>query len=316
VRKPLPRVSILMATCGGEEFIGAQLRSIVAQSYGNYELLVSDDASTDATFRILSSYAARYDWIRIHRNNERLGVVRNFESLLESAGGEYIAFCDQDDLWYPDKLSRSVELMESGKVDGPMMLHSDLRVVDSEGRVLFPSFFEMRSYRFSRERALEVFLGRCGAMGNTMLINQQLKSLVLPFPETLAAHDYWIALVNELFGKRITVSDALVDYRIHDRNSSNTLESIQPKRFAIFPLFKREYHLPFRGIRREETLAYLLERYPIGEEERKTIHLFMEYLRLGRNRLSLASLALRHDFFRDNRYDRLKTAWKILWAQP
>lgn len=310
-----PLVTILMATCNGEDFVEEQLLSIVRQDYSNLKLLIADDASDDSTYEILVSYARSYDWIHLSQNRERVGLIKNFEKLLESAGGDCIAFCDQDDVWDRGKISRLVAAMESEMFDGPMLVHSDLRVVDEKLKVLFPSFFVMRSYRFSEEKQVEAMLGRCGVMGNTMMVNQKLKSMVLPFPEGLVAHDYWIALVNELFGKRITLEERLVSYRIHHSNSSNTIHSIKPPRCRMGACLRRDYRLPFMGNGREKVLAHLIEHYNLDPEDRKRVLCFMDYLEFKKSRAILAYVMIKHDFLIDYWPYRLKIAWKILWKK-
>ena len=304
-----------MATYNGEAHLEEQLQSIVDQDYSNYELLIGDDNSTDGTYGIVASYAEKYDWIQVTQNNKRLGLIKNFEALLESAKGDYIAFSDQDDVWHREKLSRSVEALEDENEDKPMLLHSDLLVVGEKLEPLHGSFFSLRGYDFGEERQLEAMLGRCGVMGNTMMINRQLKSLVLPFPEYLSAHDYWIALVNELFGKRITLRDTLVNYRIHDANSSNSAERIRQSRCRVASCLRRDYRLPFIGTGREKVLSYLLEHYPPKPEDRKKIGLFMDYLAFKKSRLFLAGLILRYDFLKNDWPYRMKVAWKIMWKK-
>ncbi len=310
-----PLVTIVMAVYNGETFLAEQLQSIVDQDYPKFELLIADEGSSDSSYEIAASYAERHDWIGLSQNRERLGLIKNFEHLLEKAEGEYIAFCDQDDVWHSKKLSRSVEVLEREKCDDPILLHSDLAVVNEKLEPLSPSFFDMRSYRFGKERQLDAMLGRCGVMGNTMVINQKLKSMVLPFPEHLTAHDYWIALINELFGRRITLQEKLVDYRIHSANTSNHSEKIKSSRCRLSACLRREYRIPYVGMGRESVLSYLLEYYSPQAEDRKKVHTFIDYLEFKKSRFELIRIVLRNDFFRGSRFYRLKVAWKVLWKK-
>ncbi len=222
-----PLVTIIMATYNGEAFLKEQLQSIIEQEYKNRELLISDDDSNDNTYDILMRYAKKNEWIHLYRNKKHLGLIGNFETLLERAQGDYISFCDQDDIWEKEKLSKSVKRFEREDNSQALLFHSDLIVVDENLKTIALSFFKMRSYRFKKEKQFDTMLGRSGVMGNTMMINQKLKSLVLPFPDNLKVHDYWIALINELYGKRLTSLEPLVRYRLHQSNSSNTLKSIR-----------------------------------------------------------------------------------------
>ncbi|MFT4918317.1 MAG: glycosyltransferase involved in cell wall biosynthesis, partial [Zhongshania aliphaticivorans] len=99
----LPKISVAMCTYNGERFLAEQLDSILNQTYKNIELVVVDDVSTDGTLRLLDEYAARDGRIRVIRNSENIGFVRNFEKAMGACSGEFIALADQDDIWFPEK---------------------------------------------------------------------------------------------------------------------------------------------------------------------------------------------------------------------
>lgn len=310
-----PLVTIILATYNGEAFLEEQLLSIINQSYTNIELLVADDCSIDRSYEILTRYALSYKWMHLRQNEERLGLVKNFENLLESAKGDYIAFCDQDDIWREDKVLKAVEILQNEDNSKPLMFHSDLVVTNGKMKIISPSYFKMRSYCFGSDKQLDAIVGRCGVMGNTLVINQKLKSLVLPFPHGLKAHDYWIALINELYGKRLTSFDMLVRYRLHQTNSSNTLDSIERKR-GTAPFFSRDrINLPYFTINREKVLKTMLKQHQVEAEEKEVILKFIDYLEFKKNKLYLIYLILRYDFLRDNLLYRMKIGLKILWKR-
>jgi glycosyltransferase involved in cell wall biosynthesis len=101
---PSPLVSVALCTCNGEAYIEAQLASVLAQTHRALELVVVDDASTDRTVEILAEAARRDERIRVHRNPQRLGVNANFERAFSLCRGDFIAPCDQDDVWSAKKL--------------------------------------------------------------------------------------------------------------------------------------------------------------------------------------------------------------------
>ena len=308
-----PLVTVAIATYNGEKYIVEQIESILAQSYKNIEILVADDCSTDATFAILQSYASRYPGIVISRNHKRLGWVKNFEQLLKRSKGEYIAFSDQDDLWLPGKLSTAIEALEREDPSKPLMFHSDLEVCSENMQRVHHSYFEMCSYTFSKEKQLDAMLGRCGVMGNTMVINQRLKSLALPFPEGLAAHDYWIALLNELYGKRVTYAKCLVRYRLHGSNTSNTADLIRGRQHFLSILSREKTKLPFEKSNRVKVLHMLLDRYPMNDENKRVVLCFIDYLQFKKSRLYLLSLLFKYNFLRDSLSYRVKIAMKMIW---
>lgn len=102
---PRPTVSVVMCTYNGGKYLREQLDSIVRQTYPVLELLIQDDGSTDDTLYICQTYAARYGFVHVYRNESPQGVNRNFISCIRRAKGDYIAISDQDDIWALDKLS-------------------------------------------------------------------------------------------------------------------------------------------------------------------------------------------------------------------
>jgi len=196
------------------------------------QIIASDDVSTDDTLEQLAPMLrVGIDRMAIQLNNG--GHVKNFESNLVRAlatDAKYFAFSDQDDLWSENRIGHGVEVLkkleeEHGESE-PLLVHSDLRLMNSEGELTHDSFLAYRKYRISEERDLEVILGENGVMGNTILLNRALAKMCLPFPEGLHVHDYWIALIAELLGHRMLIDEPLVDYRLHDNNVSNTAISM------------------------------------------------------------------------------------------
>ena len=134
-------IQILLASFNGERFIGRQLESLLAQSYRNWELLLSDDLSQDATTAIVARYAAQDSRICDVGNTHAHGNARdNFFDLVERATAPYLAFCDQDDVWLIDKREREMaemrRLEEQYGKEVPLLVFSDLAVVDESLEVL------------------------------------------------------------------------------------------------------------------------------------------------------------------------------------
>lgn len=108
------RVSIVMCTYNGEQYIQEQLDSILAQTYPLYEIIIQDDGSTDSTWQILQQYQSQYPIIRLSQNTGKHGVNSNFFSALRLATGDYIAISDQDDIWMPNKIEKQVAVLDGG----------------------------------------------------------------------------------------------------------------------------------------------------------------------------------------------------------
>lgn len=279
-----------MTTCNGERFLHQQLDSLAASVYRDFELVVCDDASEDETCSILEAYADRLP-VRLYRNERRLGFVRNFEKVMGLCRGRYIALCDQDDVWQPDKLAKSVEAMISAErmygEEVPVMVHSDSRLIDSDGSELAPSYQHFKGYIFRKEKQYGAMLFRSGVMGHTMVLNRSLAEKALPFPESLDHHDYWIALVNEWFGRRISLAQCLVDYRVHSANSGG-----KGKQGAKLP-----WRLPYHEESRYLLLRSAMARYKIPGEARESFVLAAVYLRRRRKLLRLYPAMAIQGFF-------------------
>lgn len=125
-----PRVSVVVPTYNGEEFVEDTIDSVLAQTYGEFELLVVDDGSTDATVERVRSYDD--DRITLHRNEENLGIAGNTNRGVELASGEILAFLDQDDYWRAEKLERHVAAHD----EGAAVVYSDVDVVTTDGDVV------------------------------------------------------------------------------------------------------------------------------------------------------------------------------------
>jgi len=301
-------VTIIMATCDGEKFVTKQIESILRQSYQDYELIIADDNSTDATQSILKYYAKTHKNISFFVNSERLGVVKNFEKLMTLAEGKYIAFCDQDDIWEKEKLQVEMDAILKAQVDGSACLvHSDLSMIDDADRLLHPSYFKYRGYILNDQKDLGHILGPCGVMGNTLLINQKLKDLVLPFPEQLDVHDYWIAVVCELHGKRVTLHQQLVNYRIHETNSSNRRSTlIKQKNRSLC-----EVNLPNLRTNRRFFLPGLLKNIE-NREDQKILNAYLEYLQFKKDKIYLYFNLIRYKLIKRSIVFRVKILFKVL----
>ena len=135
-------VSVIIASYNGASYIRAQLESIAAQTLQPEEIIVQDDCSSDDTVEIVRSYLSRLP-IRLHVNPENLGYVRNFESALAKAQGEYIALCDQDDIWEPHKLETLVNA-----IGNKSLVYSDSYLIDAQGKSIGKTLSQKLRNRF------------------------------------------------------------------------------------------------------------------------------------------------------------------------
>ncbi|WP_428738927.1 glycosyltransferase family 2 protein [Sulfurimonas sp.] len=306
-----PTIAVLLATYNGEKFLKQQLDSIFEQTYTNIKIYICDDNSVDTTFSILQKYQKEYPkQIMLFKNEHNLGYVKNFEKLLNFSQEKYIAFCDQDDIWFKNKLELQIKemlVLENAHKDTPCMVHSDLKMIDENNNILEKSYFEYRSYKLKQNKDLGHILGPNGVMGNTMLFNEKLKALVLPFPEKLDLHDYWVSVNNELFGIRRTIYDPLVKYRIHTYNISNSKKTLQ-KQQSIF--FNRNIKLPNIETTRKFFLTQLLQ--DVESNDKKILETYLNYLNFRGNRFNIYFSLLKFSLIKRDILIRINIFFKIL----
>lgn len=216
-------VTILMATYNGERYISEQIESILRQTYTNWELIIQDDCSTDDTAAIVYRYIKRYPKkIRfIERENSSGSASRNFSSMFKFVKRNYVMTCDQDDVWLPNKIEITLKEMHRLEAelgyDKPLLVHSDLKVVDCYLNVIFESMFKSQKLDHLRDKPNNLLVQNI-VTGCTMLFNKALLDIVQVIPKEAVMHDWWLALITSIFGKIGFVDQPTILYRQHERN--------------------------------------------------------------------------------------------------
>lgn len=216
-------LSVALCTYNGAEFIEAQLNSILGQTLKPDEIIICDDLSTDRTVEIINAVAnATSIPVKLFVNPERLGVIHNFEQAISKCTGDLVALSDQDDIWLPEKLQVSVEALDKARTftssDTPILVHSDLMLVDRTGNLIANSYRAHQGIRPAGADPLPGLLLRNSVTGCTILMNQALLKAALPFPRSVLMHDWWLALVAAACGRVIELPQATMLYRQHDGN--------------------------------------------------------------------------------------------------
>jgi glycosyltransferase involved in cell wall biosynthesis len=205
-----PLVSVVLGTFNGAQFLEAQLRSVLAQTYTNLEIVAIDDGSSDGTVPILRQFAALDRRIRVVINERNLGFIRNFEKGCQLSTGHWIALCDQDDYWMPDK----VEKMVAAIGEYPMV-YCDSELCGEDLHPLGKKISDLVHYQsFDDCRQLCVF---SRMYGHATLITRDLFDRSTPFLEEVP-HDGWLAFHATLYGGVAYLPEVLVKYRQHAGN--------------------------------------------------------------------------------------------------
>jgi glycosyltransferase involved in cell wall biosynthesis len=219
---------IVLATYNGAAWLGEFVDSLRRQSVVDWHLLIRDDGSTDATPALLAEAAARDSRISLLDDAPgRLGVTSNFAHLLHRARerqARYVFLADQDDVWLPDKLQQQLALIRQAEASAgagtPLLVHSDLTLVDRGLRVIHPS--HSRCTRLARDRQaaapLRTLLTNNFVTGCTALLNRPLLDVALPLPPSAVLHDWWVALCAAAFGEIRYLDEPTVLYRQHGSN--------------------------------------------------------------------------------------------------
>lgn len=219
------KVCILLAAYNGAAYIRQQIDSILQQDYPNIQLVLSDDGSQDGTQEILAEYEAEYPGRVIwYQSGKRFGKAQtHFMHLLRTFhDADYIMFSDQDDVWHPDKVSKTLKKMREIEIDPsvPVLVHTDLRVVDQNLNVIAPSFCEYSNINGNRLK-LNQLLVQNVVTGCTVMVNHELAKFACAeiAEDKILMHDWWIALLAAACGSIGFLNEATIDYRQHGNNS-------------------------------------------------------------------------------------------------
>lgn len=226
-----PLMSVALCTYNGARYLREQLDSLLAQTYRNLEIIAVDDGSTDATLQILQQYQSRDARLHVHANPANLGVRSNFERALSLCTGQFIAPCDQDDVWLPEKLRVLLDA-----IGDHAMAYCDSDIIDEHGGSLHKPMSSRCNMLSTHDPA--VFAAANCVSGHAMLFRRELIQRALPVPDCFY-YDWWLAAVAASCGGVVYCDRKLVSYRFHDSNVTNALRA----RPASRPQGRREARL-------------------------------------------------------------------------
>jgi glycosyltransferase involved in cell wall biosynthesis len=221
-------MEVVLATCNGEAHLEAQLQSVWDQQRRPDHLLVFDDRSSDGTMDILQQWALRQPgWLELLPSQpQRLGPRDAFNHLLQATTAPYVALCDQDDIWLPQRLSRGLKLLQREEqrrgVDAALLLHSDAELINAQEESLGQTLWQWLGIRDQQPSPLHLAL-RNVVSGCTMLVNRALLDQALPIPPQAVMHDHWLALIAQQQQGLIACAQPLIRHRRHGGNASGPM---------------------------------------------------------------------------------------------
>lgn len=265
-------VDILLAVYNGEMYLEEQLCSIKEQTYKNIRLLVRDDGSSDGSIRIIEKFAEVLNVKIIRDQMGSLGAAGNFSALLQYSDAEYVLFCDQDDVWQPNKVELSIGAIKDAEGESggnkPLLVFTDLSVIDSSGCLIHPSLLKWLSLD-PAQCTFQSLLVQNPAWGCTMCINRSLISLIKNIPQGAYLHDRWVMLVAAAFGEIVFLPYASVRYRRHNSNVS-TVKPVNALSFKV--VLNKILYARHDLDKLSKQAACFCEHYQhlIGQEEKKS----------------------------------------------
>lgn len=210
-----PLISIVMATYNGEKFLREQIASLLDQTYPNLEIIISDDGSTDNTWDILRLYQ-HYPQMKISRNNVNLGFARNFEKAAMQANGTFIAFCDQDDIWMPEKITALYNA-----IGNHSLVYSNSILIDEQGNSLHKCLSDFRPLQHVYDVGSFAFFNVVS--GHTMMVKKEVLQAALPLPRGIEYHDWYIAAEAAKQNGCFYLDKKLTFYRQHPQTCTKTI---------------------------------------------------------------------------------------------
>lgn len=248
----MEKIDILLATYNGEKFVKEQIESILNQTYENFNLIISDDASTDNTLNILEEYEKKDTRIKVFKKEKNKGLIDNFEFLLKNVTSDYFMFSDQDDIWKKDKIEKSINKLKEESLG---LVYTDLEIVDEKLNVIYPSYWKYKQIykKIIKYNNFEALYLNNFVTGCTILAKSKYIKDILPLPRNskFVLHDYWTALIISAKDKISYVEEPTIQYRQHKNNrvgssrKSDQLENFEDLR-NLFIKVKIEHFEVFK----------------------------------------------------------------------
>ncbi|MCC2877472.1 glycosyltransferase family 2 protein [Lachnoclostridium pacaense] len=337
-------ITVLAAAYNGRDYIEEQMDSILAQGQGGILLVVSDDGSTDDTGELLDQYGLKHrDCVLVlHRRTGSGGAAAHFLGLLQmmaslaagqgkaawegnydltpeeggrlirAASSDYFMLSDQDDVWLPCKVQMllgKMQELEGNPPDSrlPVLVHSDLKVVDEQLNEIAPSFFGYQKISPERTR-LSQLLVQNNVTGGAVMMNRPMLGYLEQLPGVCLMHDAWLALLASCFGRIGWVGQPLYLYRQHRDNTLGAEKGDSLKgageRIRDGSRAKENYRLMFG----QAGCLLAMFRDKLDPEQREILAAFTELP--GKGRLGRIALMMRYGFTKNS---ALRTIGQMLF---
>ena len=248
-------IDILLPLYNGGHFLRQQLDSILGQSYTDWRVLVRDDGSIDNSIDIITEYKSKYPnkFVLIEDKYGNQGTTGCINLILRFVSSEYFMFCDQDDIWEPNKIEitiREMKRLEKRYPRMPLLVCTDACCIDESNKQTNPSFYKSQKFIDTTDNVHKM-LALNIVQGSTSLMNRKVKEIIYKIPQNIY-HDWWTAVNVVYYGKVSYLNVPLLRYRQHQSNVVGALE-VGPK-YLLGKLthFKRQlsvYYAMYKSLR-------------------------------------------------------------------
>lgn len=276
------KVTVLLSTYNGAKFVQQQLNTLYNQTYPNLKILVRDDGSSDSTINILN-FEQQKRRLELLDGHENLGSAQSFFELLRHAAltdTDYVAFCDQDDVWLPDKIDQAVIALGKFENTHPVMYCTRIEIVDE-------NLNHIRYGDVPKKIGFGNALVECITTGCTIVLNRKAINLLCEeLPKRVQMHDWWCYVVVSCFGEVVFDEIITLRYRQHSANvigvAKNSVDNFC-RRYTRF--FGKDRQHPWCSEHAASILSIYSSRIPL--EKMRTINQLLAAKQSIRHRLLL-----------------------------
>lgn len=287
-----PLVSVIVPVYNHEKFIGETIKSVMSQTYKNWELLVVDDCSTDGSWEIIQEWTKKDSRIKAFRNNENKGLIPNWEFLIDNSKGNYIAFLEGDDYFCKDNLKKKIEIFE--KYPDLGMVYCNFSIVNESGVDIMKDYYSkqkiktFRNEKIKPEEYLLSSLAPFSTYSQIMITREVIKNIGLPRSldqeaKIFLPSDWDFNFRTSINNKIYFVDENLLQYRKHSsNNSSNTIKASEHYEllFKDYEQVFKDYPSVLKGIAYQRgKIRYLVAIYFLERNDKvKSWKVFFEYV--------------------------------------
>lgn len=245
-----PLISILTPVYNQEKFIGETIESVINQTYQNWEMLVVDDCSTDSSWEVIKKFTQKDERIKIFRNEENIGLIKNWEFLIDQSRGEYIAFLEGDDVFLPENLARKIEILE--KFPEVRMVYSNFSVVDDSGKIIIKNYHDklkIKSYKNEKiDPAGYLYSKRIPFYSYSQIMIEKNILSISGYPRSLDPKEKMFLPSDWDFNFRVStkfkvyfIDQILLKYRKHPGGSSTVVPNVCEQILIVLDNYEKEF---------------------------------------------------------------------------